>query len=162
MFCNNTRHHYGFVFLFGNFEMRLPQPKDDMSEEEDLWKWLLDLSRVPAEVPMIFSWDVTWIFGHHQREHHDWGIYAEAASFFCGVTFGTSMSCLVFGGWVNHGKSYGKSEKIMDQRVFLNNNLRCFFHPQMVISFSDMWIEPWIFLSMFLQRLVLEFCVSIR
>ena len=47
--------------------------KDDMSEEEDLWKWLLDLSRVPAEVRHRFSWE----------RHHDLGIYAEDVMNIC-------------------------------------------------------------------------------
>ena len=40
--------------------------QDDMKEEDDLWKWLLDLSRVPSEVrPQRSDWgvfEIAWVF----------------------------------------------------------------------------------------------------
>ena len=40
--------------------------QDDMKEEDDLWKWLLDLSRVPSEVHLGGSdwgvFEIAWVF----------------------------------------------------------------------------------------------------
>jgi len=48
--------------------------QDDMKEEDDLWKWLLDLSRVPSEVrPGGSDWgvfEIAWVFRTKFGEQH--------------------------------------------------------------------------------------------
>lgn len=49
-------------FLLSNGD-KICLSTDDMSEEEDLWKWLLDLSRVPAE---------SLVKAEEPKEHDPW------------------------------------------------------------------------------------------